>query len=131
MVITKMVAEMIRWEPLTLNSGGLVLAGGFSNQAPTADAQARTTAEDIALSTLLNATELQRGALNFSIAPQRTHGTPSDASLHLHCMVTVMLNGFDSLALMASGGQATSVLSLASIRVASSDVPDGIQRCDA
>jgi len=101
------VVGIIRSDRLTINSGGIVRAGRSSNQAPTAIAQTRTTAEDTPLSIRLIGMDPEGVALNFSIGTHPPHGTLTGTPPNLSYPPTTSFNGFDSFMFTASDGQGT------------------------
>jgi VCBS repeat-containing protein len=87
------------------------------NDAPVADNQSVTTAEDTAKSITLTGSDLDGDSLSFTVQTQPTHGTLSGTAPNLTYTPAANYNGPDSFTFLANDGQTNSAIATVSITV--------------
>ncbi|MBI3978179.1 MAG: tandem-95 repeat protein, partial [Chloroflexi bacterium] len=109
--------------------GGTVAAPGplppsSANQAPTADSQAVTTAEDMPVAITLTATDPESSPLTFAVVVSPAQGTLSGAAPNLTYTPNPNFHGTDHFSFRASDGSLESPIAAVTITVTSvNDVP--------
>ena len=97
---------------------------GVANQAPMADAQAVSTAEDSALGIILSGSDPENETLTFSVASGPAHGVLSGAAPTLTYTPAADFNGADSFSFVANDGHTSSAPAVVNISVAAvNDAP--------
>ncbi len=87
------------------------------NDAPTANAVSRTTAEDTAVSVTLSGSDVDGDALTYSVTSQPSHGTLTGTAPNLTYTPALNDNGPDSFTYTVSDGTLTSAPATVSITV--------------
>jgi hypothetical protein len=87
------------------------------NDAPVADAQVVTTAEDTAKAITLTSSDIEGSARTYSIVIQPAHGTLSGISPDLTYTPTLNYNGEDSFTFKVNDGELDSAAAIVSITV--------------
>jgi uncharacterized repeat protein (TIGR02543 family) len=102
----------------------VVGSGGATNQAPTANAQSVTTAEDTAKAITLTGSDPEGSNLTYAVVSNPAHGTLSGTAPNVTYTPDANYNGADSFTFQASDGKTNSNVATVSITVtAVNDAP--------
>ena len=106
------------------NVATVTILVGVTNDAPVADDQAVTIAEDTPANITLTATDANGGTLIYSVVSQPAHGTLSGTAPDLTYTPAANYSGSDSFTFKANDGQADSNVATVTIQVtAVNDAP--------
>ncbi len=103
---TSCLYGLVQSDRLTVNGGSCINAagGGPANQAPVANAQDQTVAEDNSLAVTLAGTDPEGAALNYEVLTQPTLGTLSGTAPNLVYHPDTNKNGSDSFTFKVNDG---------------------------
>jgi RHS repeat-associated protein len=112
-----LLVGMAKCDRLIVNSGGIIRAGTTVNQAPAANSQNLSVAEDGTLNLALTGSDAEGAALTYTVLSQPGHGSLSGAVPNLTYAPGANFNGSDSFTFKVNDGQADSATATISITV--------------
>jgi len=112
-----LLVGMAQCDRLIVNSGGIIRAGTTANQAPTANAQNLSVAEDGALNLTLTGADAESASLTYTVLSQPGHGTLTGTAPNLNYTPATNYSGADSFTFKVNDGQVDSATATISITV--------------